>query len=234
MKPSLKHSGRVILLALALVVLTPGAALLRGQGVEERQSGAAMNGDQIRQLVRILNGAYANSLMHGGSKTKSDLEASDRILEESSIQFSARLLNALDSDDCGGDAQTGSECALDDRVLSLGDWTQMISYAAYRLENLSRSKSATAGDPAQAIIAARLQTMEHLYRMVFAVSKLYLDRAQSQAYLDAAQEQLSLARTQMEAERTLCACDPSGYNSRMAELSELAGQMNVMRQRLPQ
>ncbi|HTR25447.1 MAG TPA: hypothetical protein VMI10_15810 [Terriglobales bacterium] len=67
---------------------------------------------------------------------------------------------------------------------------------------------------------------------VFAVAKIHFDHPQARTYLDAAQEQLHLAREQVEAERTLCQCDPPGVASRLDAMSELDGLMNSTRDAL--
>ena len=187
--------------------------------------------DQIHQLVHILSGAYENALMRDGSKA--DLETSDVLLETASIRFSSRVLNEMKDGSCRSDAQAtaaANPCVLGDPSLALGDWTEMLSQAAYRLVSLARSASAAdSSDNARAVITERMESMEHLYRMVFAVSKIYLDQSQSRAYLDAAQEQLRQARTHMEAERNICESDSSAYAGRLLELSGLNDQMNNMR-----
>jgi hypothetical protein len=186
---------------------------------------------QIRQLVHILSGAYENALLHGSSRA--DLAASDVLLETASIQFSSRALQELKEGSCRSDAEAKPSldaCALSDPSLALGDWTEMLSYAAYRLENLARSASTADGSNAgQAVLTERIEAMEHLYRVVFSVSKIYLDQPQSRAYLDGAQEQLRLARSHIEAERNLCECDSAAYAGRLLELSELNDQMNDVR-----
>jgi hypothetical protein len=215
-------------LALALVILTPLTALLLGQAVNASPS--SMNPNYgISQLLRTLNGAYQNSLMHDSGRT--DLEASDLALEDASIQLSARMLDELSEGACGSDAERVStnECELDDPSLALGDWAEMISYAAYRLENAARSATSTAGaDDSHPPVTERIESMDHLYRMVFAVTKAHLDHLQSHTYLEAAQEQIRLARQHMEAERTLCQCDPSGYATRLQKLSALGDQINSL------
>src|SRR5260370_39575757 len=57
--------------------------------------------------------------------------------------------------------------------------------------------------------------MEHLYRMVFAIARIYLDRSQSAVYLEAARKQLRWARKHMEIERSLCACSDHAYTARL-------------------
>lgn len=226
-----------LMLMLALEVVTTSSALpvsvgpvSVGDDLAMDESPVSDNG-QIHELVRILNGAYENALLHDSSKA--DLESSDVLLETASIQFSSRVLREVKEGSCGSNVQAVAEasaCALADPSLALGDWAEMLSYAAYRLENLARSASAPDGsDSSHAVVIERMESMEHLYRMVFAVSKIYLDQAQSRAYLEAAQEQLKLARGHMEAERNLCECDSSAYAGRLLGLTELNDQMNDMR-----
>lgn len=227
MKPSFAHPGHRVALALALVILTPLTALLLGQTMNAPSS--MSHNDEIAQLVRTLNGAYQNSLMHNSGR--SDLEANDLALEDASIQLSVRVLDELSEGACSLDAGrvSANECELDDPSLSLGDWTEMISYAAYRLENAVRSATSAGGaDDSHTQVVERIESMDHLYRMVFALTKAHLDRLQSHTYLEAAQEQARLAREHMEAERNLCQCDPSGYAARLQKLSALGDQINTL------
>jgi hypothetical protein len=223
---------RKVALVMTLVLVAPGSAFpfSAGDDFAMDESPVSDNG-QIYELVRILNGAYENALLHDSSKA--DLESSDVLLENASIQFSSRVLHELKEGSCRSNTQAAagaSACALADPSLALSDWAEMLSYVAYRLENLARSPSAASdSDSSHAVVVERIESMEHLYRMVFAVSKIYLDQAQSRAYLEAAQEQLKLARAHMEAERNLCDCDSSAYAGRLAGLTELNDQMNDMR-----
>jgi hypothetical protein len=81
----------------------------------------------------------------------------------------------------------------------------------------------------RALVVARIGSLEHLYRMVFAISRIYLDRSQSGVYLEAAREQLRLARKHLEMERSLCACSDHEHTARLHELSELEDQLKDMR-----
>ena len=216
-----------MVLAFALVILTSPTALLLGQPVSA--SSMNHNNDEIAQLVHILNGAYQNSLMHDSGR--SDLEANDMVLEEASIRLSARMLDELSEGACSPDTSEGSagECALDDPSLALGDWAEMISYAAYRLENAAHSAASTSGtDDSHTAGTERIESMEHLYRMVFAVTKAHLDHLQSHTYLEAAQEQLGMARQHIEGERNLCKCEASGYATRLQDLSALGDKINSL------
>jgi hypothetical protein len=238
MRLSLTYIWQKTALALALVILTSSAPRLHGQTLPSQvmndSPASDANASEVRQLVRILNGAYQNSLMHSGANA--NLEASDLLLENASIQFSAHVVYELNEGSCNlkavaQETTPESACVLDDPSLKLGNWAEMLSYAAYRLDNLARSASAAEGtENSRAVVTERVESMGHLYRMVFALSKSYLDRSQSRTYLDAAQEQLRLARTHMEAEHNLCECDPSGYSARLLQLSEIDNQMNSMRE----
>lgn len=216
---------------LGLVVLTFMTALLLGQPLSD---GVTPNKDNLRQLVQILGGAYQNALMHDSAKIglKTGLEANDQLMEEAAIKFSSGLLDELKNGACSGEQANGTDdtCPLDDPSLAFGDWTEMISYAAYRLGNVARSGGTTGqAQSLPPVTKERIEAMEHLYRMVFAISKIHFDRSQSGTYLDAAQEQLAQARTHIEAERNLCECDASGYAARLQELSLLGDQMNDAR-----
>ena len=227
---SLPHPSTVSLIALGLVILTCCAALLLGQPVGE----SSMPSDSgIPPLVHVLDGAYRNALLHGS--TSQNLDSSDAILENASIDFSSRVLESIQSEACnsGSGATSDTSCSLDDPSLALGDWSEMISYAAYQLENMARRTNVGA-DPSRAIAHAHLETMEHLYRMVFAVTKIHFDRTQARTYLDAASEQLNLARTQMQAERNLCQCDSSGISARLNAMADLDSRINSVRETLSQ
>jgi len=237
MRLSLAYFWRKSALALALVILTSPTPRLHGQTLSQAMndsSASDANNNELRQLVRILSGAYQNSLMHGSANA--NLEASDLLLENASIRFSARMVYELKEGSCNlkavaQETTPESACAMDDPSLTLGNWAEMLSYAAYRLDNLARSAPTAEGaENSRGIVTERIESMGHLYRMVFALSKSYLDRTQSRTYLDAAQEQLRLARTHIEAEHNLCDCDPSGYSARVLQLSEIDNQMNSMRE----
>lgn len=74
-------------------------------------------------------------------------------------------------------------CVLDDESVGLKGLTDMLSYAAFRLENLGRSAPPVDGTNGQrALVLARIGSMEHLYRMAFSLSRIYLDRSQSGVY----------------------------------------------------
>jgi hypothetical protein len=232
----LSYSWRKSALALALVILTTPAPRLHGQALagQSMNDSSARDANEVRQLVRVLGGAYQNSLMHGSASA--NLEASDLLLENASIGFSAHLVYELKQGSCNlkavaQETNPESACALDDPSLTLGNWAEMLSYAAYRLDTVARSASAADGaENSHGMATERMESMGHLYRMVFALSKSYLDPAQSSAYLAAAQEQLRLARTHMEAEHNLCDCESSGYSARLLQLSEIESQMNGMRE----
>lgn len=226
---------RKSVLAVALVILTSPAPRLHGQVLlgQSMNNFPASHDNEFRQLVIILSGAYQNALMHGSATAS--LNASDLLLENASIGFAAHVVSELNQGSCNlkavaQETTPESACALDDPSLALGNWAEMLSYAAYRLDNLARSASAPDGtENSHGIATERIESMGHLYRMAFALSKSYLDRAQSRTYLDAAQQQLRLARTHMEAEHNLCDCEPSGYNARLLQLSEIDAQMSSMR-----
>jgi hypothetical protein len=185
------------------------------------------DGEDVQKLIQTLGLAYENSLRH--DKPNADLEVMDLRLEGASIRFASRIFHEITRGSCqaGEFADTtkvtaDGPCVLDDKSVAIRDLSDTLSNAAYRLENLARSAPDTDGPNAQrALHLARMRSMEHLYRMVFAFSKIYLDRSQSGTYLDAAQEQLKLARQQMELERSLCTCNTSGYAVRLGELSQL-------------
>ncbi|MGA8541913.1 MAG: hypothetical protein WB566_20580 [Terriglobales bacterium] len=182
--------------------------------------------NNLRQLADILAGAYGNALGHGTARA--GLEAQDLLLESASIQFSSRVIYEITEGSCRRDEHGVGDsadhtCVLDDESIALRSLTDMLSYAASRLENLSRSAPADRTASQSALVLARIGSMEHLYRMAFALSMMYLDRPQSGVYLEAARGQLRLARRQMEIERQLCAC--SEHEQAAGSLSRLEDQL---------
>lgn len=181
-------------------------------------------------LVRTLENAYGNAIKH--ATANSDSEATDLLLENASIRLSFRILLAITADSCpSGEPQpTGAAaCPLDDESLGLKNLTDMLSYAASRLQRFRRS--ADVGTEARTPQTTRAQSMEHLYRMTFAISKAYMDRSQSHVYLEAAHEQLDLARKSIQAEKNLCACSAEEYSVRLLKLSELEDRLHLMQTR---
>ncbi len=159
----------------------------------------------------------------------------DLRLETASIRLSSRMLYAMTQGSCqpteltDADGPSTRSCFLDDDSLKLMDLTTMLSYAAFRLEQLDSSGFFPHGaDGEDSLVAARIRSMKHLYRMVLAVSKVHFDRSQSTLYLKAAQAQLRLARKHLEIERRLCACNPSTYTTRLAELTVLDDRLSDM------
>lgn len=218
---------------LALVILVPTAALSMLFPISQ--------GDRnLPQLAHTLSDAYTNALMH--ETPNAELEAKDLLLESAAIRFSSRMLYEITQGSCQtaedaavkGSSVDGT-CVLDDESVGLADLTDTLSSAAHRLEDLGFEDLGRAacvadggnGKPTPA--GARIGAMEHLYRMVFALSKVYLDRSQSGVYVEAAREQLGFARRDMETERSLCACDDSGYSARLLELSEIEDRLSDIR-----
>ena len=190
--------------------------------------------NDLRQLAHILAGAYRNALMH--DTPNADLDATDLRLESASIRLSSRLLYEITKGSCQSDEHAAEgtladrTCVFDDESLGLRGLTDMLSHAAGRLESLGRS-APPADNPSgqRALLRARIKSMEHLYRMVFAISMIYLDRSQSAVYLEAAREQLRWARKHMEIERSLCACSDHEYTARLQELSKIEERLKEVR-----
>jgi hypothetical protein len=194
--------------------------------------------DNLRQLAHTLANAYGNALMHETPDT--DTEAMDLRLEKTSIRFSSHMLYEISKGHCQSDehpdggATADRTCVLDDESIGLRGLTDMLSYAAYQLEKLERSSPQGSAPPAdgtktkRALVAARIGSLEHLYRMVVALSRIHFDQSQGGVYLAAAREQLGLARRLMENERTLCACSDRGYTAQLMELSQLDNQLYDM------
>lgn len=189
--------------------------------------------NDLRQLAHILADAYRNALMH--DTPNADLEAADLRLESAAIRLSSRLLYEITKGSCQSEhAAIGTvadrTCVLDNESLGLRGLTDMLSHAAGRLESLGRSAppaDSTSGQ--RALLRARIKSMEHLYRMVFAISRIYLDRSQSAVYLEAAREHLRWARKHMEIERSLCACSDHEYTARLQELSKIEDRLKEVR-----
>jgi hypothetical protein len=234
--------------SVALIVILASALLVHGQNVhgqnQEPATGACLTDcvsgqssgestDNLRVLMQTLGTAYRNSLLHDAPNT--DLEASDLRLETSSVTFSLRMLDEIGKSVCqSSDPATptvvGQQCAFDNQLAGLSNLTDSLSYAAYRLERTSDSLSrADLSSSEESLTLPRIRSMEHLYRMVFALSQLYLDSTQSAVYLQAADEQLQMARSFMENERAVCACDPPGYVTRLAGLSQLSNRIAELR-----
>ncbi|HUA16079.1 MAG TPA: hypothetical protein VMG31_12345 [Verrucomicrobiae bacterium] len=187
----------------------------------------------VRQLMHTLDLAYENSLVH--QKQGAGLEATDLVLENASIRLSSVLSFEITSGSCqsGEDASdendSNDSCLLNNDTDELRDLTDMLSYSAYRLENVVRSEtSADGANGPRPVVAARLRSMEHLYRLVFAVSKMYLDNAQKDVYLHSAQDELGKARNQMEMESSLSTAAVPGYQTRMSDLSQLDDRLKQM------
>lgn len=206
------------------------------------------NSGDLRELMQTLGKAYQNSVMQDAPNA--DLQTDDLRLETSSIMFSLLMLDEIGKGVCqSSDPATpgvvDQACVLDDEFAGLNNLSESLSYAASRLEKISEAvpradlSKRDLTDPVltnpdltkaeQSLFVARIQSMEHLYRMVFALSGVYLDANQSAVYLQAADEQLQLAHSSMENERALCACDPSGYATRLDGLSKLSNRITSLR-----
>jgi hypothetical protein len=179
--------------------------------------------NDMRELVHPLTLAYENALAHDTPNPDPDVR--DLLLESASIRLSSRIAYEVTQGACSLESpggETDSACVLDDESIDLRSLTDMLSYAASRLENLARSSLQTEGKAGRRdLVAARIGSMQHLYRLVFALSRVYLDRSQSDVYVDAARHELRLARQHMENERSLCACGSGVYAAQLRELSHL-------------
>ena len=188
----------------------------------------------LSQLAHILENAYGNALIHG--TPNAEPVAEDLLLENASVRFASRIVHELTGGSCQRNERSspgpfpGRACLLDDESLDLTALSDMLSYAAFRLEDLGSSASSTVAANSQRIPGmARIGSMAHLYRVVFALFRIHLDGSQSGVYLEAASDQLRLARKQMEVERSLCACDDREYTARLVEMLELEDQLKTMR-----
>lgn len=180
--------------------------------------------NDVRSLVSVLGAAYENALAHDTTNIPS--QDADLILEDASIRLSSRIVYEMTEGSCRElddlpDVGASQVCNLSDESTELRNLTDMLSYAAARLENLSQSSSRENETKDQHAFTARLKSMEYLYRMVFAVAKAFLDRPQGNIYIKAAQLQLRLARKYLEMEHNHCACDFPGYFDRLSKLNQI-------------
>jgi hypothetical protein len=174
------------------------------------------------ELFRTLDNAYENAVSHKAANP--DSETADLLLENASIRLSSRILSAMNQAPCrqrdpGTIGARTEKCSLDDESIHLRDLTDVLSYAANSLQQLATSMAPR--DVTQTLEIARIRSMEHLYRMTFAISKAHFDPSQSGSYFQVAHEQLTLARNSLQAESDLCACSSKGYSGRLLELSEV-------------
>lgn len=182
------------------------------------------NQDDVQELIQTLSTAYQNSLQH--DRPTATLKTADLILESAAIRLSSRILYEIAEGSCGADqpeaAEPRDQCVLDDRSQALMSLTDMLSDAAHRLQQLSQSAPPERGtNDWPALNVARMRSLEHLYRMVYALSMAYFDRGQSRVYLEAAQDESSLARKYVEIECGLCAPGSTGYTAQLLELDQL-------------
>ncbi len=186
---------------------------------DNRRPDMSDNSD-VRQLTRALAPAYGNALKHDGPARNLELE--DATLETASIRLSSLIAREI-SGSCNDTVRRASTsnpaCSLEDESVDLRNLSDSLSYAAARLESQARLADRSQG--ANAFHRARIASLAHLYRTVFALAKGYFDRAQSESYLKAAHEQINLARASLEAERELCSCDPQPYTARLEQLAQL-------------
>ena len=171
----------------------------------------------LHQLTRALRGAYGNALRHETSAPeleKNDLQKEDLLLEHASIRLSSVIATKIAN--C---QNTDTRCFLPEDAAELRNLTDMLSYAASRLQ--MQAKTAARSESVNPLHRFRVGSLEHLYRTVFALSKIYFDRSQSDAYARAAREQINLAKENLEKEQQLCDCNPQPYSDKLQELSEL-------------
>ncbi len=217
------------------VVEAAGSAdFLHGMRMRSSEAGSVYD---VRLVAQTLGEAYENALNHETLSQEApgaELGEADSLLENAAIRFSSRVLYEMARGSCqqyqAVSMETGNRCILQDESVGLSALSDTLSSAASRLESLRRSLPAatlTAGPPD--LVRARVGSLEHLYRMAFAVSRMYLDRSQSGAYLEAAHEQLGLARQSIEAERALCSCSDQESVARTLELSQVEDQLSEMR-----
>jgi len=188
----------------------------------------------IQQLMQTLSGAYGNSLRHDAPSA--DLAAQDLNLETASIQFSLWMLDGIEQSGCQSRDPNDFEpdqraCSSNDKLPGLPELASSLSYAAYGLEKLQTSSATTAdrGGSELCLTMVHIGAMEHLYRLVFSVSGLYLDPSQNDAFLESAQEQLQLARAYIESEGTLCGSNSQGDMILLQQLSQLSDRINSLR-----
>jgi hypothetical protein len=188
----------------------------------------------VSDLIRTLQNADSNAIKHDTANPEP--EEMDLLLENASIRLSSRILSAITTDACTSNepetAGSDDACALDHESIDhesidLRSLTTVLSYAAGQLQRIGAS--AGGGNGTETLENARVRSLEHLYRMTFALSKAYLDRSQSNAYLQAAYQQLELARQLIQDEKDLCSCSSKGYGNDLLELFELSDHLGMAR-----
>ena len=160
--------------------------------------------------IRTLRNAYGNAMGHRSASQ--DFDAVDSVLENATVRLSSQLLFAIAANSTGDTPNT-----LDRESDDLKNLTDMLSYAAGQLNRIGGST----GMKGASLESARVQSLEHLYRMTFAICNAYLDGSQRQPYLDAAREELELARENIQREADLCDCGSKEYNDEILRLSDL-------------
>jgi hypothetical protein len=190
------------------------------QGASDEVTGK----DQLVSLVQVLGRAYENALTH--ETTNPAPESEDAQLERASIRLSSRIVSQLTAAPClasrSSEDDRRQNCVLDDDSVGLKGLADLLSNAAGRLQRIG-SSNPPVGDAG--FQNARIKSMEHLYRMTFALSRAYFDQPQRGVYLAAAREQLGLARRQIRREQDLCRCNRTQYNERLSELADVDGRL---------
>jgi len=202
---------------------------VRNENVQNGPQTSDSDNADVPDLIRTLQNAYGNAIKH--QTANPDSEAMDLVLENASIRLSSRILSAITTAACTSNesatAGSDSACFLDHESPELRSLTDVLSYAASQLERVGASTDRSQG--VETLETARVQSLEHLYRMTFAFSKAYLDRSQSSAYLEAAHEQLELARQHILDEKNLSAPSSKGYGDDLLELFELGDHLSLAR-----
>lgn len=201
---------------------------------------------ELINLGRILAHTYGNATRHDTAspdsshsrRVNSASKPTDLVLEDASIRLASRIALAITAGACpGGEPETtgtdAPSCVLDDESVGLRNLTDTLSYAASQLQRSGASsdprRDSETLETAETLETTRVHSMEHLYRMTFAISKAYLYRSQSRTYIEAARQQLELARKYIQAEQDLCSCNLEEYRAELLKLSELDDRLSLVR-----
>lgn len=174
--------------------------------------------EQMRGPELLLGTAYQNAVLHDDRNLQP--EQADRQLEDAAVQLSLVLAA------CGNDRQprdeNNAQCECVPAAENLRALADTVSYAAQKLIRVHRMSEGGEGIAETSATAARISSMAHLYRVVFALSKSLLDPTQSAIYMRAARQEIARAQNAMQTEQQECGCSPEWYESRLAQLSELS------------
>ena len=206
------------------------SALAAQDPTQLSQLGNFGNGSDCNQMtasMSLLETAYQNALLHDSRNAdmqEAGLQEEDHKLEDVSLHLSSLLVECT-LDQQAENSGSSPDCQCLPTPQNLRTLADTLSSAAYRLVQLPKSGGSTAGS----VEAARISSMAHLYRMLFALTMSALDQAQSEVYLGAAQGQIKAATAAIQLERDRCACNVERSSARLSQLAELDATLTRMR-----